>query len=195
MSILKIAQMGHPVLRKIAEPLAPDEISSAEVQAFIDDLLETCLDADGAGLAAPQVHSSRRIVCLALQDDEPLRVWINPVVTPLSDDLVGTWEGCLSVEGMRALVYRPDCVRVDALDRHGAPVHLELSGFPAIVAQHECDHLDGVLYVDRCEIRTLSFLGELRRHGPLDEEEDGDDVDLEGDDLELEDETDGDEED
>ncbi len=166
MAILKVAQMGHPVLRRVAEPIRPDEIGSPELQQLIRDLLETCEEQDGAGLAAPQVHVSRRVVVLDLGDEEGMRVWLNPVITPLTEQMVVTWEGCLSVAGMRAAVARPGHIRVRALDPQGQAVHLELKGFPAVVAQHECDHLDGVLYVDRCDTRTLTFLTEYRKYGP-----------------------------
>ena len=165
MAILKVAQLGHPVLRRVAEPVARAEIGSPDLERFIEDLLATCEEYDGAGLAAPQVHVSKRVVVLRLDDDEAMRVWINPEITPISDDLAVTWEGCLSVTGMRAAVARPDRVRVRALDRAGKAVHLELAGYPAVVAQHECDHLDGVLYIDRCDTRTLAFLPEYRKYG------------------------------
>ena len=148
MAILKVAQLGHPVLRRVADPVPPAEIKSPEIQRLIADMLETVEEQDGAGLAAPQVHVSKRVVVLSLTDDEGMRVWINPEITALTDELIESWEGCLSVAGLRA------------------SVHLELVGFPAIVAQHECDHLDGVLYVDRCDPRTLSFLPEYRKYGP-----------------------------
>lgn len=175
MAILKIAQMGHPVLRRVAEPVAPEDILGAEIQTLIADMIDTCIDADGAGLAAPQVHASVRVVVLTLREGEDFRVWVNPEITALTEDTLVSFEGCLSVHGMRGAVERVARVRVKALDGRGAPVHLELSGFPAIVAQHECDHLDGVLYVDRCDTRTLSFLPEYRRYGSLslDEEDEG----------------------
>lgn len=164
MSILKVARMGHPVLRRVADPVPPDAISTAPVQGLIDDLLETVDEYDGAGLAAPQVHASVRIVVLAL-DESGMQVWINPVLTPLTDELHSAVEGCLSVPELRGRVSRPAAIEVRALDRSGAPIHLELRGFPAVVAQHECDHLDGVLYVDKAEPRSLMFLEEFRRYG------------------------------
>ena len=166
MAILKVAQLGHPVLRRVADPVPLAEIGSTEVQKLIDDMLETVEDQDGAGLAAPQVHVSKRVVVLSLTDDDGFRVWINPEITALTDELVESWEGCLSVTGMRACVARVGRIRVKAYDRNGRAVHLELAGFPAIVAQHECDHLDGVIYVDRCDTRTLAFLPEYRKYGP-----------------------------
>ena len=163
MSILKIARLGHPVLRQIAAPVSHEELGSPALQQLIADLLETVEAADGAGLAAPQVHVSKRVVVLQLSAERGMEVWINPRLTPLTDELVATTEGCLSVPGMRGLVARPAAVRVEALRPDGSPLQLELEGFPAIVAQHECDHLDGVVYVDKVEPRTLGFVEELRR--------------------------------
>lgn len=165
MSILRVARLGHPVLRMVADPVDPTDIPGDDVQRLIADMLETVDAYDGAGLAAPQVHVSRRVVVLHLGDEAGMRVWINPVVTPLTDEMVVTMEGCLSVPGLRGAVARPAAVEVQALDEHGAPVRLHLRGFAAVVAQHECDHLDGVLYVDRVDPRTLAFLEEYRRFG------------------------------
>lgn len=174
MSILKIAQMGNPVLREVAAPVPVEAIRGSEIQRLIEDMLETVADADGAGLAAPQVHVPLRVVVLDLGDETGMRAWINPEIEPLTEELVASYEGCLSVTGMRAEVARPGRIRVTALDRRGRPVRLELAGFPAIVAQHECDHLDGVLYVDRCDTRTLAFLPEYRKYGrPRDDADEG----------------------
>lgn len=173
MAILKVAQMGHPILRRVADPVPPEDILSPEIQRLIADMLDTVDEQDGAGLAAPQVHVSKRVVVLQLTSSEDFRVWINPVITPLTEDLVETFEGCLSVTGMRAAVARPGRVRVQALNHEGKPVLLELAGFPAVVAQHECDHLDGVLYIDRCDTRTLAFLPEYRKFGPSRYADDG----------------------
>lgn len=195
MAILKVAQMGHPVLRRVADPVDPAVIDTPGFQAFCDDLLETMEEYDGAGLAAPQVHMSLRVAVLVLDEERGAEFFINPVVTPLTDELVRTYEGCLSVEGMRAAVDRPSKVRVEALDRDGSAKAYELEGFPAVVVQHEFDHLDGILYVDRCDTSTLAFLPEYRRYGPLDrwdwDEEEGEADEAEGD-VDV-DETDGDE--
>jgi peptide deformylase len=187
MSILKVAQLGNPVLRRVADPVPLSRIASPEVQRLIDDMLETVDACDGAGLAAPQVHESVRIVVLQLDDDAGMQVWINPKVVPTTDDQIVSYEGCLSVEGLRAAVPRYAAVEVHAFDRQGTPLHRQLEGFPAIVAQHECDHLDGVVYVDRCDPRTMSFLAEYRRFGRQGlgsiEDEDEDDDDDHSDDL------------
>ncbi len=165
MAILKIARAGHPVLRKPASPVPLSDIGSPEIQRLIDDMLHTVDDADGAGLAAPQVHQSKRIVVLQLDDDRGMEVWINPELTPLTDAHLITFEGCLSVPGLRGAVARPAQIEVSAYDRTGAPLQLVLDDFAAVVAQHECDHLDGVLYIDKAIPETLSFLDEYRRYG------------------------------
>ena len=173
MSILKIARLGHPILRMKAEAVLPDELGSLELFHLVDDMMETMEDADGAGLAAPQVHVSKRVVVLYLDPDEPAQVWINPVITPTTDQPFGTFEGCLSVPGMRGLVVRPSAVQVTGFLPNGDPFDVSLSGFPAVVAQHECDHLDGILYVDRVVPKTLSFVAEYERFVLAADEEEG----------------------
>jgi peptide deformylase len=163
-AILKVAQMGHPVLREVARPVPVDVLRTPAFQQFLDDLLQTMEEYDGAGLAAPQVHVSVRAVVLVLDPEQGPEFLINPVIRPLSDVTTRTLEGCLSVEGLRGVVERPAHVRVDALDREGRPLAYELEGFPAVVVQHECDHLDGRLYLDRVDTRTLGFLEETERY-------------------------------
>jgi peptide deformylase len=185
-SILKVARMGHPVLRQVAVEVPPELIPSDAFQQFCDDLLETMDEYDGAGLAAPQVHELLRVCVLTLSDERGPEFLINPVITVLSDETKRYYEGCLSVTDMRAAVDRPAHIRLEALGRDGAEKTYELKGFSAIVTQHECDHLDGVLFVDKCDTTTLAFLDEYRRWGPLDELVDGDiedDEDWEEDDL------------
>ncbi len=179
MAILRIAQMGHPVLRMVSRALSADEIRSPAFQNFCDDLLETVDDYDGLGLAAPQVHVPLRVVVATLDEERGLEFFVNPVITPVGTDTMTTWEGCLSVEGLRGRVERFSRVRVQALDRDGTPKTYELDGHPAVVIQHECDHLDGVLYVDRVDTKTLAFLREYRRFGnlPLSGDEDEDATD------------------
>ena len=129
MAVLKVARLGHPVLRRIAEPVSPEAIRAPEIQQLIDDMLETMDDHDGAGLAAPQVHVSRRVVVYGVEanprypdaEEVPLTVLVNPVVTPVSDTQEEDWEGCLSVPDMRGMVPRFTSVRVEASDRHGKP--------------------------------------------------------------------------
>ena len=189
MAVLRIAQMGHPILRQVSRALTLEEVRTSAFQNFCDDMLETMEDYDGVGLAAPQVHHNVRVVIATLDDETGPEFFVNPVITVIGDTLTKTWEGCLSVEGLRGRVERPDQVRVDAWDRDGTQKTYELEGFPAVVIQHECDHLDGVLYVDRVEPKTLAFLKEHRRFGPANEpslEDDG----LEADDSDEVDEAD-----
>ena len=174
MAILHVAQLGHPVLRLVADPVDPALISTPEFQGFLEDMLETMDEYDGVGLAAPQVHTSIRVVALTLSPEKGPEIWINPEITPLGDETLRNIEGCLSIDGLRAAVDRCAHIQVRFLDREGEAKGYELKGFPAVVAQHECDHLDGVLFVDRCDTTTLAFLREFRRFGPLDQWEEGD---------------------
>ena len=149
MAILKVAQIGSPVLREVSREITPDELVSDGFQQFLDDLLDTMIEYDGVGLAAPQVHVPLRVVVLVLTEERGPEFLINPRITVLADTTRRTWEGCLSVEGFRGLVERPDHIRLESLDREGNERILEVQGHGAVVIQHECDHLDGTLYVDR----------------------------------------------
>lgn len=173
MAILKVARLGHPVLRQRAELVAPGDVSSAHVQQLIDDMIETMHEYDGAGLAANQVHVPRQIAVIEVGKNPrypdapeiPLTVVINPVVTPLTDEMEDGWEGCLSVPDMRGVVPRHTAVRLECLDREGRPVNLVAKDFFARVIQHETDHLNGIVYVDRIrDMRTLSHIAEWQRH-------------------------------
>lgn len=159
MAILKVARMGHPVLRQKCESIDPDKITGPEVQRLIRDMFETMAEYNGVGLAAPQVHLPVRLVIAGGEvDDEGrnrFRVLINPEITVLDeDDRLGMFEGCLSVPGLRGWVERPASIRVTGWNEKGEKLDFTLEGFPAIVTQHECDHLDGILYVDRIEDTT-----------------------------------------
>lgn len=178
LAILKVAQLGHPVLRQVARPVTAEELADPAFQAFCDDLLETMEEYDGAGLAAPQVHVPLRVAVLTLSEERGPEFFVNPVITVIGEETTRTWEGCLSVEGLRGRVERPAHIRVEALDRDGTPKAYELRGYPAVVVQHECDHLDGVLYVDRVDPHTLMFLDEYRRFGPWPDELDGAEEDV-----------------
>jgi peptide deformylase len=183
MPIRKIAQMGEPVLRQRARELLPEEIGTPAIQTLIDDMIETMHDADGAGIAAPQVYEPLRLCVMELAGNPryptvpalPLTVLVNPVVeilvpngeAPLDTDAVTMFEGCLSVSGIRGRVRRPRRVRVSALGRDGTPFEMLLEGPLASVVQHETDHLDGVLFVDRADPRTLTFLREYERNVAL----------------------------
>ena len=173
MPILKVARMGHPVLRQVAGPVPIGSISSDKVQQLIDDMIDTCREYSGAGLAAPQVHVSMRVLIMEIHQnprypdapDLPLTVVVNPQVAHLDPTRQMVWEGCLSVPDLRGQVPRSTGVRLTGLDRHGKPIDITLRGFPAAVVQHECDHLDGKLYVDRMEsMESLTFLGEFERY-------------------------------
>ncbi len=168
MSLLKVARMGHPVLRKRARALDPSEVRSATLQKFIDDMMETMIEYEGVGLAAPQVHEGLRIFVAGLEgEDGRMQVipFVNPSVTPASEQMVDDWEGCLSIPDIRGRVPRHHAVRVSALDRKGKPFEMTLEGFAARVIQHETDHLDGVLFFDRMtSFESLTFLEEFSRY-------------------------------
>jgi peptide deformylase len=186
MAILKIAQMGEPVLRRRALDVPVEAIAKREIQSLIDDMIETMRDADGAGLAAPQVYQSLRISVIEVRDNPrypafapiPLTVLVNPVLTvrstmngnvPAADDSIALYEGCLSVPGIRGRVVRPRAVEVRAFDRNSSPLSFVWEGVPAAVVQHETDHLNATLFVDRADPQTLCFLREYERHVPLGE--------------------------
>ena len=172
MSILKVARMGHPVLRAKARPLEKSEIRSVVVQKLIDDMMDTMAEYHGVGLAAPQVHEGLRIFVAALDDGEeedegeaaPLAL-INPEITVVGADLIEDWEGCLSIPDVRGRVPRAREIKVRAYDRKGERIELRAHDFPARVIQHETDHLDGVLFFDRMRtFESLTFLDEYSRY-------------------------------
>ena len=151
---LPIAQLGQPVLRQKADPVTREELGSAELLEFIDQMVETLEISGGVGLAAPQVFKSKRIFLAAFErpDEEDkleLEVFINPVVTPMGEEKELGWEGCLSFLELYTYVPRYVSVRVDYLTPDGDESSLELTGFAARVVQHENDHLDGILTIDR----------------------------------------------
>jgi len=177
MSILKIARMGHPVLRAKSRPLHPSEIRTAKIQQLIDDMFETMKEYQGVGLAAPQVHEGLRIFVAGFpprqdddEDDEredevPLMALINPEIDMASRDTVEDWEGCLSIPDIRGRVPRARNIVVRAFDRSGKKIEMPASGFAARVIQHETDHLDGVLFFDRMKnFQSLTFLEEFGRY-------------------------------
>jgi peptide deformylase len=168
MAVLKIAQMGHPALRQIAEELPPELVDSPALRKLLADMRETLVDYDGAGLAATQVHIPLRVVICDFSDGE--KVLINPRLQFMTDEVIRSYEGCLSIPGIRAAVDRCASVRVQAIGEQGEALDFVAEDWNAIVAQHECDHLDGVLFIDRCDSTTLAFLEEYRRWGPLDPE-------------------------
>ena len=173
MSILKVARLGHPVLRKVSAPLSASEIQSPIFQRFIDDMIETMKEYDGVGLAADQVHESRQVAVLEVADNRrypekpnvPLTVLINPKISPLTEEMEEDWEGCLSVPDIRGKVPRYKSIRVQAWDRTGMELEFIAVDFHARVIQHEWDHLNGKVYLDRMrDFSTLTFLSEFTRY-------------------------------
>jgi peptide deformylase len=207
MSILKVARLGHPVLRERARKVDRNEITTPAFQKLIDDMLETLDEYDGIGLAAPQVHESVRLVLVGIhesrkdadqehgearrgteeheeaqdedleraghsddddvEDEKMLSVYalIDPEITPIGREKEEDWEGCLSLPGLRGRVKRPNEVKLVALDREANRIEMHLHGYPARVLQHEADHLDGVLFIDRMDsFETLTFLEEYAKY-------------------------------
>lgn len=176
MAILKIARMGHPVLLQRATPV--EDPTSPEIRRLVADMVETLDDIGGAGLAAPQVHVGKRLVIFRVPadrtsgraDDEaqPLLTLVNPVIEPVGTDLELGWEGCLSVPGLRGAVPRHARIRYRGVTPDGETIDRTVEGLHARVVQHECDHLDGVLYPQRMtDLRFLVFNEEGARY-PLD---------------------------
>jgi peptide deformylase len=173
MAIRKIATIGHPVLREVAREVSLEELRSAKVQTFIDDLVETMHDASGAGLAANQVHEPIRICAIEIRNNPrypykpnyPLTVLVNPVVKPSTDDTFLVYEGCLSVPNLRGEVRRFSGVRVTAWDREGNELDFQVKGLTAGTFQHELDHLDGKVFLDRVEdTRSLATWADFDRY-------------------------------
>jgi peptide deformylase len=169
MSILKVARMGHPVLRAKARTVDKSELKSPEIQLFIDSMIDTMYEYSGVGLAAPQVHESLRVFVAMLDPDGrgegDAVTFINPEIMVVGDQTVEGWEGCLSIPEIRGRVPRAQHIKVSALDRTGKRFELELKDFPARVVQHETDHLDGVLFLDRmAKFDSLTYLEEYSRY-------------------------------
>jgi peptide deformylase len=172
-TLLKIAHVGNPVLRQRAREVTREELRSHELQTFIDDLVETMRDANGAGLAAIQVYNPIRICAIEVADNPrypykpnvPLTILVNPVLTPLSEERFDNFEGCLSVPDLRGVAPRFAELRVQAWDRHGEPIDREVRGVTAGTFQHEVDHLDGKLFLDRVvDTTTLCTWKEFARY-------------------------------
>lgn len=171
MSILKVARMGHPVLRAKARAIERAEIKSAPIQRLIDDMIDTMVEYHGVGLAAPQVHESLRVFVAVLEPDaeegerrEPFAI-VNPEIVPVGSDQVEDWEGCLSIPDIRGRVPRNREITVRAFDRRGDRIEINAHDFAARVIQHETDHLDGILFFDRMRaFESLTFLDEYSRY-------------------------------
>jgi peptide deformylase len=175
MSILKVARMGHPVLREKAQPLERSQLKTPAIQKLIDDMIDTMVEYHGVGLAAPQVHERMRIFVALLDgaDDHgehtPVPI-INPEITVIGTETIEDWEGCLSIPDIRGRVPRARSIVVNALDRFGKRIELEAQGYAARVIQHETDHLDGVLFFDRMRgFESLTFLDEYSRYWAKDD--------------------------
>ena len=177
MSILKVARMGHPMLRQKTAPVPAGDIKSVRIQRLIDDMFETMSEYSGIGLAGPQVHEGARIfvaglrasdkplVDLSPDSEMPFMAVVNPELSRVGDTVDEGWEGCLSVPDIRGLVPRAHQIKVDAYDRKGRRIQFTASGLPARVIQHETDHLDGILFVDRMQsLGTLTFMDEYQRY-------------------------------
>jgi len=173
MAILKVARLGHPVLRTPARPVPLDRIAVPETQRLIDDMVQTMREYEGVGLAANQVHTLQQIAVIEVTANPhrpdvpavPLTVIINPVLTPLTDEMEEGWEGCLSVPDLRGRVPRYSAVRLQCYDREGRAMDVIGKEFFARVLQHESDHLQGIVYLDRMpNLSTLAHIAEWQRH-------------------------------
>ena len=173
MSILKVTRLGHPVLRQVTKNISVKELKTPALQKFIDDMIETMKEYDGVGLAADQVFTSKQVAVLEVAGNPrypgkakvPLTVLVNPKITPLSNETESDWEGCLSIPDLRGRVPRFKSIRVQALDRRGKKLDFIAKGFHARVIQHEFDHLNAKVYLDRMsDFSTLTFLQEFSRY-------------------------------
>lgn len=171
--MLEVIKMGHPSLREISAEVSIEEIQKPETQKFIDDLIATMKAENGAGIAAPQVGILKRIFIMECKnnprypdnDQFPLTTIINPEIKALTDETIDSWEGCLSIPNIRGMLPRYKEIHLKGLDRNGSEYSKELNGFQAVVAQHELDHLDGILFIDRMkDMKHLSFLSEYLRY-------------------------------
>ena len=174
MSILKVARMGHPVLRERARPLAKSDLRNPLVQKLIDDMMDTMHEYHGVGLAAPQIHEGLRLfVGLLAEDPGPeteATVLVNPEIVPNGTAAEEGWEGCLSIPDIRGMVPRFTDITVRALSRDGKEIELQLKNFAARIAQHETDHLDGILFFDRMtSMKSLTYLEEYSRYHAKDD--------------------------
>ena len=164
MAVRRVLKMGDPLLYRKAEPVKG--FNTPELDALVADMFDTMAALNGAGLAAPQIGVSQRVVIFSVESNPrypevepvPTTVLINPILTPIGDEMEEGWEGCLSVPGLRGLVTRHKSLRYTGFDQHGTPIDRTVSGFHARVVQHESDHLDGILYPMRLrDIRLLGF--------------------------------------
>lgn len=174
MAIRPILRLGDPRLQQLADEVS--EFNTPQLDALIEDMFETMAAEDGAGLAAPQIAINQRIAIFGFDNNPrypdsnavPKTILINPIITPLSDEKEAGWEGCLSVPGMRGVVSRYKKIRYTGFDSAGATIDVEAEGFHARVVQHECDHLDGIIYTQRLsDPLKFGFTEELLTSGQL----------------------------
>ena len=173
MALLKITRLGHPAIRQEAKPVSSEELHSREIRQLIDDMIDTMRDAHGVGIAAPQVHVSKQIIVIEVSPENPrypnqpavpLTVLLNPTITEHAESTEEGWEGCLSVPDLRGLVPRWTKLSVSGLNREGQAVQLDAEGFLARVIQHEVDHLNGRVFLDRLpDLKTLTHLREYEQ--------------------------------
>lgn len=170
----RVVKWGNPLLTRGAEPVT--QFGTEQLQLLVTDLWDTMSARGGTGLAAPQIGESYRIVVFEIKpsprypelDPVPPTVLINPEVQPVSENMAKGWEGCLSLPGMRGLVPRYACIEISAHDIHGQPIKQQVHGYHARVVQHECDHLDGILYPQRIQdMNMFGFEEELSLAGTL----------------------------
>lgn len=171
MAVRQVLRIGHPIL--LEKALAVTDFNSPALDALINDMFDTMSACRGVGLAAPQIGVSQRIVIFEVtgdpriqeDNDIPRTVLINPEIEVIGDEMISTWEGCLSVPGMRGRVARHQHIRYRGFDARGRAFEREVRGFHAIVVQHECDHLDGILYPRRIsDLREFGYEDELLDH-------------------------------
>ena len=182
MSILKVARMGHPVLRQRARTIEPKELKTVVLQKLIDDMILTMDEYSGVGLAAPQVHESLRLFVAHLDQEGRGRgdavAIINPDIEVIGHEIIEGWEGCLSIPDIRGRVPRAAQIRVTALDRQGKRIEITTQDFPARVIQHETDHLNGILFFDRMRsFESLTYMDEFSRYHARREDDDSEDGD------------------
>lgn len=177
-AIRPIARLGEPLLRRASEPIAPARLDTDWFRSLIRDMVETMHAASGAGLAAPQIFEPFRVCVIEVTKNDrypsfppiPLTVLVNPELEPVRGaGSVALYEGCLSVPGLRGRVVRPRAVHLKAWSDRGERMERTIIGVEAAILQHEVDHLDGKLFVDRADPATLTFMDEYERHVPLDE--------------------------
>ncbi len=175
MAVLKVAKLGNPILRQIAQPVDFELLNSpvGEVQVLIDNMIDTMREEDGVGLAAPQIFQSLQLVVMECSSNErypeapeiPMTVLVNPVITHYGEEKAIGWEGCLSLKDLRGLVPRSEKVTVEYFDREGNFITIKAEGFPAVVLQHEIDHLQGKVFLDRMtDLSQLSYLEEFEEY-------------------------------